>query len=162
MSQLRLLSHICALLTFFQVVLANGTIAIASESENADLYYALRGGSNNFGIVTTFTVRTFPQGPVFSAQVSYRDNQTETVLDKVFDLFTREDLASDVQMGYDLYYTYNTTSDAFSMLGTQRYEKPLQAPPVFREINSIAPISRSVRIDKLANLVSSPPLGATR
>lgn len=99
---------------------------------------------------------------MFSAQVSYSDNQTEAVLDKVFDLYTREDLASDVQMGYDLYYTYDTTSDDFLMLGTQRYEQPLQAPPVFSEIDRIPSNSRSVSIDKLANLVGSPPLGVTR
>lgn len=99
---------------------------------------------------------------MFSAQVSYSDNQTEAVLDKVFDLYTREDLTSDLQMGYDLYYTYNTTGDEFLMLGTQRYEQPLQAPPVFREIDSIPPTSRSIRIDKMENLVGSPPLGVTR
>lgn len=84
------------------------------------------------------------------------------MLDKVFDLYTRDDLASDLRMGYDLYYTYNSASDAFLMLGTQRYEEPLEAPSVFQEIDSISPVSRSVRIDKLANLVGSPPLGVTR
>ncbi|KAJ4197289.1 hypothetical protein NW759_016312 [Fusarium solani] len=146
----------------YEVVLANGTIVNASESEHPDLYFALRGGSNNFGIVTTFTIRTFPQGPIFSAQVSYGDNQTEAVLDKVYDLYTRPDLVSDLNMGYDLYYTYSTANDSFVMLGTQRYEQPIQAPPVFQEIDAIPPVSRNVRIGTLANLASNPPLGRTR
>jgi FAD/FMN-containing dehydrogenase len=145
-----------------QVVLANSTIVDVSENEHPDLYFALRGGSNNFGIVTTFTVRTFPQGPIFSAQVSYGDNQTEAVLDKVYDLYTRPDLTSDLNMGYDMYYTYSPEDDAFAMLGTQRYEQPIEAPPVFQEIDAITPMSRNVMIDSLANLASDPPLGRTR
>jgi FAD/FMN-containing dehydrogenase len=48
----------------YEVVLANGTIATANEVHNPDLYFALRGGGNYFGIVTAFTVRTSAQGPV--------------------------------------------------------------------------------------------------
>ncbi|TLD13120.1 uncharacterized protein PgNI_02687 [Pyricularia grisea] len=43
----------------FQVVLANGSIVSASADENADLYRVLKGGSNNFGIVTRFDLNTF-------------------------------------------------------------------------------------------------------
>jgi FAD/FMN-containing dehydrogenase len=48
----------------YEIVLANGTITTASKNFNPDLYWVLQGGGNNFGIVTEFTLRTFPQGPV--------------------------------------------------------------------------------------------------
>ncbi|GAM91280.1 hypothetical protein ANO11243_093280 [Dothideomycetidae sp. 11243] len=41
-----------------QVVTASGEIVTASPSENEDLYFALRGGGNNFGIVTKFNLNT--------------------------------------------------------------------------------------------------------
>jgi hypothetical protein len=45
-----------------QVVLANGTIANANQHSHPDLFFALRGGGNNFGIVTRFDFETYQYG----------------------------------------------------------------------------------------------------
>jgi FAD/FMN-containing dehydrogenase len=47
-----------------EVVLANGTIVTATSTSNVDLFNVLRGGGNNFGIVTTYTLQTHPLGEV--------------------------------------------------------------------------------------------------
>ena len=43
-----------------EMVTADGKIVRASESENPDLFWAVRGGGGNFGIVTTFEVQVLP------------------------------------------------------------------------------------------------------
>ena len=55
---------VCDNVLAYEVVLASGTILQISQNdpEKADLFRALRGGSNNFGIVTHFTFRCFRQG----------------------------------------------------------------------------------------------------
>jgi FAD/FMN-containing dehydrogenase len=45
-----------------QVVLPSGNIVDATQKSNSDLWLALRGGSNNFGIVTAFESTAFEQG----------------------------------------------------------------------------------------------------
>jgi len=55
-----------------EVVLADGRHVRASADEHSDLYWALRGGGGNFGVVTSFELRLHELGPeVFALNVAY-------------------------------------------------------------------------------------------
>ena len=55
-----------------EVVLADGRVVRASADEHPDLYWALRGGGGNFGVVTSFELRLHELGPeVFALNVAY-------------------------------------------------------------------------------------------
>lgn len=57
----------CDNLVAAEIVTADGRLLRASATENVDLFWALRGGGGNFGIVTTFEYKLFPVGPVLLA-----------------------------------------------------------------------------------------------
>lgn len=57
----------------FEVVLANSTVVTASAQEHGELFTALKGGGNNFGIVTRFDLMAFPASPIWSGSVTHRE-----------------------------------------------------------------------------------------
>jgi FAD/FMN-containing dehydrogenase len=64
-----------------EVVLADGRRVRASADEHADLYWALRGGGGNFGVVTAFELRLHELGPeVFALNVAYPLEDARRVL----------------------------------------------------------------------------------
>ncbi|GFG03141.1 hypothetical protein IFM61392_02653 [Aspergillus lentulus] len=76
----------------FQVVLGNGTIANANRTSHSDLWWALRGGGNRFGIVTKFTLQAHDlgdNGQVWGGIRSYSVDKRQEVF-KALSTFIRD------------------------------------------------------------------------
>jgi hypothetical protein len=64
----------------FDIVTADGNLRVASANENEDLFWALRGGGGNFGVVTSFEFRVHPVSTVLGGLVIYpRDRAVEVL-----------------------------------------------------------------------------------
>lgn len=71
----------CDNLRSIQIVTADGAVRMASRHENADLFWAARGGGRGLGVVTSFEFDLHPLGPeVAAAQVLYRFEDAPSVV----------------------------------------------------------------------------------
>lgn len=78
----------CDHLVEAEVVLADGSVVTANEQQYPDLFWALRGGGGNFGIVTRFSFRLHPVAPMMAGFCMWPAEQAPQVLAQ-FNALTR-------------------------------------------------------------------------
>jgi hypothetical protein len=62
------------------VVLADGSFVTASPSQHADLFWALRGGGGNFGVVTSFLFRAHPVSQIFGGPIFWDAKHAKAIM----------------------------------------------------------------------------------
>jgi FAD/FMN-containing dehydrogenase len=93
---------VCSNIIEFEVVLADGSVVNASATSHPDLWRALKGGSNNFGVVSRFTARAFPSNDIWSGFLYMHSSQAPKVLSS-FQAFLDRTVSGDQGMTYDEY-----------------------------------------------------------
>ncbi len=71
-----------------EVVFATGEIVIANENNNPDLFWALRGGGGNFGVVVSFTFNLIPIANVYAGPMLWPIEKAKEVM-HFYDHFTK-------------------------------------------------------------------------
>jgi len=62
------------------VVLADGKFVRANADENSDLFWAIRGGGGNFGVITSFTFKLHPIDMIYGGPMLYELSETADVM----------------------------------------------------------------------------------
>ncbi|KAM0550667.1 hypothetical protein ACHAPJ_008730 [Fusarium lateritium] len=149
----------CDRVVNYQVVLANGTLINANKDQNSDLFLALKGGGNNFGVVTRFDLETFPQGDISVTSISYNISERAEVFEAFTDLLdssTYDPVASLVTG-----LLYSSASKAWSLTASAVYTKPVPKPAVFKGLSAIPHTKLTSNITTLAAFTDekdTPPL----
>ncbi|MDX1546504.1 MAG: FAD-binding oxidoreductase [Rhodothermales bacterium] len=66
-----------------EVVTADGRVVRASETENSDLFWGLRGGGGNFGVVTEIEYPLYPVGPqILGGAIAWRGEEAPAILER--------------------------------------------------------------------------------
>lgn len=142
-----------------QVVLGNGSVANVNKHSHSDLFKALKGGGNNFGVVTHFDLATFPQGNVSVTKLAHEISELKAVFEAFTNIAASPNFDVDTSLVTGL--LYNSTSKGWEITNSAVYAKPIASPPVFKELSSIPSITNSTSIlsvSEYADETATPPL----
>ncbi|KAF6803641.1 FAD binding domain-containing protein [Colletotrichum sojae] len=92
----------------YDVVLGNGTQVVASNASNPELFWALKGGGSNFGIVTKFVMKTYNIPLVTSTLQIFPESAIRQFIEATCDMALSED--GSVGAGAVINMNYNTTT----------------------------------------------------
>ncbi|CAL1714340.1 unnamed protein product [Somion occarium] len=140
----------------FELVLPDGTVTEVTQTSNPDLFFALKGGYNNFGIVTKFTFKAFPQGQVWGGLITITGDH----LDKVN--------AATVKFGSEIsdpkaaiLPTYNFVLGAPGMSLILFYDGPSPPAGIFDDFLAIPHFTKDISTRSFLSLVKTAPANIT-
>ncbi|KAL1600894.1 hypothetical protein SLS59_005559 [Nothophoma quercina] len=132
----------------YEVVTASGLIVTATPTSYSDLFWALRGGGNNFGLVTKFKLRTLPLGKMWGGDRILLESQFPAAIDAFINL--GKNSAQDTKAAQILsFIVQGGTKIASAQL---EYAEPNANASIFAEWNAITPAVDNIGIHTLSEL----------
>ena len=145
----------------YEVVLSNSSIVQVNNKTAPDLFWALKGGTNNFGIVTRYDILTFPSGPVYGGSVVWASTDTQQYLDAQTAFIVpgggSEDPKAAIMPNFGYFPSTKQNSSGVVLL----YDEPIQ-PKAFENFTAIPPVSGSLGITTLLGVVNTTAFYAPR
>ncbi|TPX32291.1 hypothetical protein SmJEL517_g04582 [Synchytrium microbalum] len=137
----------------YEIVLADGSIVNANANQNSDLFAVLKGGGNNFGIVSRFTLKAYPQGQVWGGIMTFDKSKTPQIIKAVRD-FTEHypDEKAGIIITYEKSSLINTWICFF-------YYNGASPGSVFRNFTSIGPLLNSAKTQTYYSLLQGNDIG---
>ena len=131
-------------------MLADGTIRRVTQETDANLFWALKGGSGNFGIVTKFTMDVFEQGQFFAGAFFYHFKYAPNFIRGLHELADSGD-------NYDENASVICTSSfregqGQTCFNTLVYTQPVEDPPVLKPFLEVEKLFGTGRITKLTDV----------
>ncbi|KFY69248.1 hypothetical protein V498_10504 [Pseudogymnoascus sp. VKM F-4517 (FW-2822)] len=142
----------------FQVVFADGSIHDVNRKTYPDLFQALKGGGNNFGIVTRFDLATYPQGDMWGGLVQYTEEKLEIFIDALSYFGDRQaedpDCAAIVSFIYYQAYGINLVNLNLESA------KPVVNPALLKNFTDVpSPLKTTMRLTTLSNITDEMAAG---
>ncbi|WPH03221.1 Hypothetical protein R9X50_00609800 [Acrodontium crateriforme] len=133
----------------YQVVTAEGEILEVDYESHPDLYWALRGGGNNFGIVTRLDLETFPQGPIWGGAFISNIEHSDALLDALTEFATHADQDPDAGTWVAIVYAEQMGWIASTQL---THIQGVAEPSIFQTFQSVPSIHSTLRTSNMTDL----------
>ena len=143
----------------YELVLADGKLVNTNEKSYPDLFRALKGGTNNFGLVTRIDLATVHISKILGGSIVNDISERNAVFKAFANIAGAKhyDVHASIVMGM----IFNSTSQQWILSTTPIYTLPDPNPPVYQELFAIPNITSTVELvhlHKFANETPTPPL----
>ncbi|KIJ22107.1 hypothetical protein PAXINDRAFT_165385 [Paxillus involutus ATCC 200175] len=142
----------------YELVGPDGTVRNVTEKSNSELFFGLRGGFNNFGIVTRFTLRTFPQTQVWGGFISYTPAHVEAVNQATANFAAN---TTDPKAALMITYDYFASRKSLAPSALIFYNAPTPPPGVFDEFLAIPALVTNITTLSFSALIKTSMANAT-
>jgi FAD/FMN-containing dehydrogenase len=137
----------------YEIVFANGTIGHITKDNHPDLFKALKGGGNNFGVVTNYKVQAHRQGDIWGGNLVYlrTPNKDKQLLQAVRDWteYNEDDKAAVIVTAERA--NINVVDSWIIFLF---YDGPTPPPDLFRNFTDVNPLLDTTRTQTYADLMA--------
>ncbi|KAI0634379.1 hypothetical protein C8Q77DRAFT_1072982 [Trametes polyzona] len=130
----------------FEVVVPDGRVLIANASKEKKLYQALRGGGNNFGIVTHFTIKTYPQTETYGGSFMVPGDRAEEAKQAIADFVANETRKEASLVSAFRHRLVNGTLD-YSISFMCVFDGPKPQKPVFEQFKKLMTSGTAFTVD---------------
>ncbi|KAJ4346218.1 hypothetical protein N0V95_005584 [Ascochyta clinopodiicola] len=136
----------------YELVTATGRLIKVTQKSYPDLYWALRGGGNNFGIVTKFQLHAFPIGNMWGGSKLVASADYEKALDATYK-FGATGAANDTKGSQIISFGYQTGYGKLAQ-AFFTYAEPNENPAMFNDWKNISVVQDTTGIHTLAELTN--------
>ncbi|TGJ86596.1 hypothetical protein E0Z10_g2195 [Xylaria hypoxylon] len=142
---------VCDNVVSYEVILADGRVVKASTTSRSDLFWALKGGASNFGIVTNFIAKTYPIYQSWGGIQLFTPDQMPVLLQALYAYQTAPNKDPYANMIINLVPTNG------SLLLTFIYLKPVERPAAYAPFYALTPIFEQTGLMTLHELMALFP-----
>ncbi|KAJ6601612.1 hypothetical protein B0H10DRAFT_1958381 [Mycena sp. CBHHK59/15] len=134
----------------YVVVLADGAISDVNETSLPELYWALKYGSTNFGIVTRFDMTTYHLGVMWGGSLYFNISRALPLLESLVDLVPK--LAEDPRGVSAVSLAWSPAMQDYAIWAPVIYRDPVEFPPLFSSLREVEPLMSTVRLTNLVDI----------
>ncbi|RYP15350.1 hypothetical protein DL766_009431 [Monosporascus sp. MC13-8B] len=137
----------------FTLVLPNASVVAVREDNYPDIFMALKGGGNNYGIVTSFLLQAYPQGDVWGGVFwFYANNKTTPAILQAIRDFTEYNTDHKAAIIPTAERTLATLVDLWIVFVF--YDGPEPPTGIFDNFTSIGPFINTAKTQSMSELIS--------
>lgn len=149
----------CDTVVNFEVVLADGKLTSVNSTHHPDLFRALKGGGNNFGLVTRIDLATISYTQILGGGLANNISDRNAVFQAFTNIAGSADYDAHASIVTGL--VFNSSAKSWVLSSTPAYTLPDLTPPVYQELFAVPNISDTLHLTNLSTFATetaTPPL----